>query len=64
MTVATLVWWATVAGEAPAALTGGSRMAHASPLVPALVLAAVLMLVATSLAGLGANRAMSAHREL
>ena len=56
MTVATAVWWVAVAERAPAALTG-SRDAHVSAAVPQLVLATILMLLATALAGLGARRA-------
>jgi hypothetical protein len=64
MTAATLVWWAIVARRSPAALTGGSLAAHPSPLVPQLALAAVLMVVATCIAGIGAARADAALGEL
>ncbi|HET9126388.1 MAG TPA: hypothetical protein VFN65_16025 [Solirubrobacteraceae bacterium] len=64
MTVATLVWWAVVASHAPAALTGGSAGAHASPVVPMLVLAAALMVLATVVAAVGAVRAAGARGAL
>jgi hypothetical protein len=63
-TAALLVWWASVAVRAPAALTGGSTLAHPSPLVPQLVAAAVLMVLATGVAGVGAVRAESARAEI
>ncbi|HEX3757385.1 MAG TPA: hypothetical protein VHW23_01705, partial [Kofleriaceae bacterium] len=64
MTVATVAWWAEVAHRDPAALTGGAAAAHPSALVPALALAAVLMVVATALAAVGAVRADHALGEL
>jgi hypothetical protein len=64
MTVATLVWWVVVGTAAPGALTGGSTHTHPSPVVPALVLACVLMLLASGGAGIGAVRAESARAEL
>lgn len=64
MTPALLVWWAVVAADSPAALTGGSTVAHPSPLVPQLVLAAVLMVIATGLATVGALRAGGARAEI
>jgi len=64
MTAAMLVWWAVVGARSPGALTGGSAVAHPSPLVPELALAAVLMVVATVIAALGAVRADLAYTEL
>ncbi len=64
MTVATLVWWAVLAASAPGALTGGSTLAHPSPVVPMLVVAAVLMALATTLAVVGAIRAEGARAHL
>ncbi|HLI61272.1 MAG TPA: hypothetical protein VKV21_16560 [Solirubrobacteraceae bacterium] len=64
MTVATLTWWAVVAARAPGALTGGSTLAHPSPLVPALVLAGSLMVLACGVAAVGALRAERARAEL
>ena len=64
MTVATGAWWAVVGRHAPAALTGGSAGAHPSALVPQLMLAAALMVVATVMAMIGAARADVALGEL
>jgi hypothetical protein len=64
MTVATGAWWAVVGHDSPAALTGGSAGGHPSALVPQLVLAAVLMIVATVVAIIGAARADVALGEL
>jgi len=64
MTVTTLVWWAIVGAAAPGALTGGSVLAHPSPVVPTLACAAALMVLATAVAALGAVRADSAVAEL
>jgi hypothetical protein len=64
MTIATLVWWAVVGAQAPGALTGGSTLAHPSPVVPTLMLAAVLMVLATAIAALGAWRAGEARADL
>jgi hypothetical protein len=64
MTVATLTWWAIVAARAPGALTGGPAIGHSSPVVPQLVVAAVLMALATGVASLGAVRADGARAEL
>lgn len=60
MTLATVAWWVAVATVAPAALTGPPATPHASPIVPALVLAAILMMLATAFAVLGARRAHTA----
>ena len=59
MTAATVTWWVAVAIESPGALTGPPVAPHASPVVPALVMAAVLMTVATALGAAGARRANS-----
>jgi hypothetical protein len=64
MTVATAAWWAIVGNDRPAALTGGSAAAHASAFVPQLVLAGALMLIATTIAAVGAARADAALAEL
>ena len=64
MTVAALVWWAVVGSRAPGALTGGSTLVHPSPVVPALVVAAALMLLATAIGAVGAARADGAHARL
>jgi hypothetical protein len=64
MTVTTLVWWMVLASHAPAALTGGSAGAHASPVVPMLVFAAALMVLATVVAAVGAGRAAGARGAL
>jgi hypothetical protein len=64
MTLAALVWWAVVGSRAPGALTGGSTLAHPSPVVPTLVVAAVLMVAATVVAVVGATRAEGAHARL
>ena len=64
MTVATGVWWVVVGHDAPGALTGGSGAAHPSALVAPLVVAVVLMLVATVVAAVGAVRADVALGEL
>ncbi len=60
MTAATATWWASVGAAAPAALTGGGASAHPTALVPRLVLALALMLLATALGGAGARRALRA----
>lgn len=64
MTAAMLVWWTVVGGHAPGALTGGSSLAHPSPVVPTLVVAAVLMVIATALGAVGATRAEGARAQL
>jgi hypothetical protein len=64
MTAATVAWWVTVAGSSAAALTGGSEVGHATAVVPQLILAAALMVVATGIAALGAARADRALLEL
>lgn len=56
MTAATAVWWIAVGERAPAALTG-SHAVHASAAVPQLILALVLMLLASGLSGFGARQA-------
>jgi hypothetical protein len=62
MAAATAVWWIAVADVAPDALTGSSA-GHASALVPQLVAAVALMVVATALGATGARRASRALRE-
>jgi hypothetical protein len=63
MTAATVIWWATVAGNSAAALTGGSDVAHPTAVVPQLVIAAALMVAATGIAVSGAARAdLALHR--
>ncbi len=64
MTVATAVWWGIVGHDSPASLTGGSPVAHTSALVPQLVVAGLLMLIATTMAATGAVRADAALSEL
>jgi hypothetical protein len=57
---ATAVWWVIVASASPAALTGGPVLDHASPLVPQLIVAMAIMLAATGLGVVGAQRAARA----
>jgi hypothetical protein len=64
MTVATAVWWAIVGRHSAAALTGGSAAAQPSAIVPQLVVAGALMLIATTMAAVGAARADAALPEL
>jgi hypothetical protein len=64
MTAATLAWWTIVGNRAPGALTGGSALAHPSALVPQLMFAAALMVLATAIAAVGAIRAERAFTEL
>jgi hypothetical protein len=64
MTVATAAWWVIVGHSRPAALTGGSAAAQASAIVPQLVVAGSLMLIATMIAAVGAARADTALPEL
>jgi hypothetical protein len=64
MTAATVGWWAIVGHDSPAALTGGPAAAHGSAFVPQLVVATALMLIATSIAVVGAARAGAALRQL
>ena len=63
MAAATAVWWVAVADVAPAALTGPSA-GHASALVPQLVAAMALMVVATGLGAAGARQAGRALGDL
>jgi hypothetical protein len=56
MAGATAVWWVAVASLSPSALVG-SLGHHGSALVPGLVLAMALMLLATVLGAAGASRA-------
>jgi hypothetical protein len=64
MTVATAAWWAIVGHVSPAALTGGSVAAQAPAIVPQLVVAGGLMLIATAIGAVGAARAGAALPEL
>jgi hypothetical protein len=64
MTAATVAWWAIVGHNSPAALTGGASAAQASAIVPQLVVAGALMLIATTIAAVGAARADAALPEL
>jgi hypothetical protein len=64
MTAAAIAWWAIVGAYAPAALTGGSAGGHPSAFVPTLLLAAVLMVIATAVAAIGAARTEGARAEL
>lgn len=64
MTVATVAWWAIVGHDHPSALTGGPAAAQASAIVPQLVVAGALMLIATATAAVGAARADVALPEL
>jgi hypothetical protein len=63
MAAATAVWWIAVADVAPAALTG-STAGHASALVPQLVVAMALMVLATALGAAGARQAGRALGDL
>lgn len=58
MTIATAVWWAAVASAAPWFFTGRPVGTSTSALVPQLLLAMLLMLIATPLAIAGALRAL------
>jgi hypothetical protein len=60
MTVATAIWWAALASRAPGALQEQPSGADVSPLVIQLLVAMVLMVVATGLAVIGATRALRA----
>jgi hypothetical protein len=60
MTAATLVWWVAVADAAPWFLTGAPAGTSASPWAPQLLLAAVLMLLATAAGAAGAHRGLRA----
>ena len=57
MTIATAVWWATVASAAPWFFAGHPVGSGASPLTPNVAVPAALMLCATALGVLGAVRA-------
>ncbi len=56
MTVATAVWWGSVASSTPWFLQGTPAGSAGSPLNPQLVSTMVLMLVASILAGYGVSR--------
>lgn len=60
MTAATALWWAALASAAPWFLADGPAGSTASPLAPALLVSALLMLVATLAATAGAARALAA----
>ena len=60
MTIATAVWWASLASAAPWFFQGRPAGSSASALVPSIVVPSLLMLFATSLGLVGARRAMSA----
>jgi hypothetical protein len=60
MTIATATWWAALASRAPGALHEQPIGADVSPLVIQLMVAMVLMVVATGLAVIGASRALRA----
>lgn len=64
MTAATAIWWAALAHAAPWFLAGRPVGAAASPLAPTLLVAAALMLAATSVAGAGATHATRAARRV
>jgi hypothetical protein len=59
-TIATAVWWGSLASVAPWFFESRSVGASASPLVPNMLVPAGLMLCATSLGLLGASRALRA----
>lgn len=66
ITLATGVWWATLAGNAPWVLHGDNAAGPASPVTPQLLVAGTLMAFATALAAFGAFwalRALPALRE-
>lgn len=62
MTVATATWWVSVARVAPDALTGGAGSARGTAVVPELVLALVLMVLASVAGAEGTRRAFIARR--
>jgi hypothetical protein len=61
MTAGTLAWWSAVSLRAPGALVGSPAQVAASPWVPQLIAAALLMTGATVTAGAGARRALTAR---
>jgi hypothetical protein len=60
MTAATAVWWAALADHAPWFLAGRPVGSNASPLAPELLVAAMLMMLATVLGAAGARHAIRA----
>src|SRR4051812_14253231 len=60
MTAATATWWASLARSAPWFLAGQTIGASGTPLAPQLLVATILMLVATLAATAGAYRAVRA----
>jgi hypothetical protein len=58
MTAATAVWWGALARSAPWFFAGAPAGSAPSPLAPQLLVAAILMLVATLAAAFGAGRAL------
>ena len=58
MTIATAIWWAALASAAPWFFAGRPVGTSTSALVPQLLLAMLLMLIATPLASAGALRAL------
>jgi len=60
MTAGTAIWWAALARSAPWFLAGAPNGTAASPLAPALLVTAILMLIATTAASAGAVRAFRA----
>jgi len=62
MTVAMAVWWVSLARVAPGALTGGAAGAAGPTVVPELVVALVLMVLATVAGAEGTRRAFAARR--
>lgn len=59
-TIATAVWWGTLASAAPWFFEGRPAGSHASALVPNMIVPALLMLCATALGLIGATRAARA----
>jgi multisubunit Na+/H+ antiporter MnhC subunit len=60
MMAGTAIWWAALARSAPWFLAGAPTGTAASPLAPALLVTAILMLIATTAASAGAVRALRA----
>ncbi|MGH3051049.1 MAG: hypothetical protein ACRDLK_12910 [Gaiellaceae bacterium] len=60
ITTATAIWWAALANSAPWFLAGKPVGAAGSPVAPALLVAALLMLAATLCGALGCGRAVRA----
>jgi hypothetical protein len=61
MTAGTFAWWSAVSLRAPGALVGSPVQVQASPWVPQLIAAALLMTGATVIAAAGARRALTAR---